>query len=67
MVSSCVLVTEGEHIIQYWKKLGVKNLAVCENQGKQHKSRVMEKKTGGDDAKKTKRLTETEVLTNDFT
>ena len=34
------------------EKLGVKNLAVCENQGKQHKSRVMKTKQGGDGAKK---------------
>ena len=26
-----------------WGKLGIKNLAVCENQGKQHKLRVMKK------------------------
>ena len=36
------------------EKLDTKNLAVCENQGKQHKLRVMTKKQGGDDAKKTK-------------
>ena len=36
------------------EKLGTKNLAVCENQGKQHKLRVMNKKQGEDDAKKTK-------------
>ena len=36
------------------EKLSTKNLAVCENQGKQHKLRVMKKKQRGDDAKKTK-------------
>ena len=36
------------------EKPGTKNLAVCENQGKQHKLRVMKKMQGGDDAKKTK-------------
>ena len=36
------------------EKLGTKNLAMCENQGKQRKLRVMKKKQRGDDAKKTK-------------
>ena len=35
------------------EKLGTKYLAVCENQGKMQ-PRVMKKKQGGDDAKKTK-------------
>ena len=48
-------------------KPGVQNLAICENQGKQRKLRVMKKKITGDDAKKTKRLTEIQVLTKDFT
>ena len=47
------------------EKHGAKKLAMCENKGKQHKSRVMKKKHGGDDAKKTKRLTEIQVLTKD--
>ena len=29
------------------EKLGIKNLALCENQGKQHKSRVMKKSREG--------------------
>ena len=36
------------------EKLGIKNVAVCENQGKQHKLRVMKKKQGRGDTKKTK-------------
>ena len=37
------------------EKLGIKNLAVCENQGEQHKLREREeKKQGEDDPKKTK-------------
>ena len=37
------------------EKLGTKNLALCESQGKQHKPKVMKKKKQGeDDAKKTK-------------
>ena len=38
-----------------------------ENQGKQPKSRMMQKKITADDAKKTKRLTEIQILTKDFT
>ena len=49
------------------EKLGVKNLAVCENQGKQHKPKVMKNKAGRGDAKKTKRRTEIQVLTKDST
>ena len=37
-----------------FEKFGTRNLAVCENHGKQHKLRAMKKKQGGDDAKKTK-------------
>ena len=40
------------------EKFGIKNLAVCENQGKQHKLRVMKKKAGRRWCKKDKRLTE---------
>ena len=38
------------------EKIGTKNLAVCENQRKQHKLRVVKKKKkqGGDGAKNTK-------------
>ena len=49
------------------EKHGAKKLVVRENKGKQQKSRVMKKKHGGDDAKKTKRLTEIQVLTKDST
>ena len=49
------------------EKLGTKNLAVCENQGKQHKLRVMKKKAGTGWCKKDKRLTDKQVLTKDFT
>ena len=49
------------------EKLDVKNLAVCENQSKQHKSKVMKNKAGRDHAKKTKRRTEIQVLTKDST
>ena len=48
-------------------KLGTKNLAVCENQGKQHKLRMMKKKAGRGLCKKGKRLTDKKVLTKDFT
>ena len=39
------------------EKLGLKNEVECENQSKQHKSRVMKKKKtqGGDDSKKKKK------------
>ena len=40
------------------EKFGIKNLAVCENQGKQHKLRVIKKKAGRRWCKKDKRLTE---------
>ena len=36
------------------ENFSIKNLAVCKTQGKQHKLRIMKKKQGGDDAKKTK-------------
>ena len=36
------------------EKLCIKNLAVCENQGKQYKLTTMKKKQGVDDAKMTK-------------
>ena len=36
------------------EKLGIKNLSVCENQGKQYKLKMVKKKQGGDDTKKTK-------------
>ena len=49
------------------EKLDTKNLAVCENQGKQHKLRVMKEKTGRGWCKKDKRLTYKQVLTKDFT
>ena len=52
------------------EKLGTKNLAVYENQGKQHKLRVrvMKKKVGGGGGcKKDKRFTDKQVLTKDFT
>ena len=48
------------------EKLGIKNLAVCENQDKQHKLRVM-KKTGRGWYKKDTRLTDKKVSTKDFT
>ena len=38
------------------EKLGTKNLVVFENQGKQHKLRVMKKKQGGNDAKKPQKI-----------
>ena len=47
-------------------KLGIKNLAVCENQGKQHKLRVMKKSREGW-CKKDIRLTDKQVSTKDFT
>ena len=56
------------------EKLGAQNIAVCENQGKQHISKdnwklikmfLLKKKR--DDTRKTKRLTETQVLTKYFT
>ena len=48
------------------ENLGIENLAVCENHGKKHKLRVIEKK-GGSDAKKDKRLTDKQVSAKDFT
>ena len=48
------------------KKLGTKNLAMCENQGKQRKLRVMKKKAEKGWCKKNKRLTDKQVLTKDF-
>ena len=48
------------------EKLGVKNLTMSKNQDKQHKSRVI-KKQEADNAKKTKWLTEVQVLTKDST
>ena len=47
------------------EKLGTKNLAVCQNQGKQHKLRVIKKKKKW--CKRDKRLTDKKVLTKDFT
>ena len=55
---------------------GVQNIAACENQGKQRqlsdhwkstKTLFLKKKIHGDDAKKTKILTEIQVLTEEFT
>ena len=48
-------------------KLGTTNLAVCENQGKKHKLRVMKKNKAERDDEKDKRLTDKQVLTKDFT
>ena len=52
----------------------LKNIAACENQGKQflvitenQLKRCFWKKITGDETKKTKRLTEIQVLTQDFT
>ena len=53
----------------------VQNIAVCESQVKQHESSdhwtsiktIFLEKTTRDDAKKTKRLTEVQVLTKDCT
>ena len=49
------------------EKFGTKYLAACENQGKQHKLRVMKKKPGRGWCKKYKRLTDNQVVTKDFT
>ena len=49
------------------EKPSTKNLAVCENQGKEHKLRVMKKKARRGWCKKDKRLTDKQVLTKDFT
>ena len=48
------------------EKHGIKILAVCENQGKQHKLRVMKKSREGW-CKKDRRLTDKQVSTKDFT
>ena len=56
------------------EKLGFQNVSVCENQGKQHKlsdhwkhKKMLKKKITGDNAIKTKRLTQIQVLTKKFT
>ena len=57
------------------EKLGAQNITACENQGKQRgiegslkiKKALVLIKVTGDDAKKTKRLTEIQVLTKIFT
>ena len=57
------------------EKPGAQNITVCENQGKQReregslkiKKTVFKKKMTGDNVKKTKRLTEIQVLTKRFT
>ena len=36
------------------EKLGIKNLLVCENQGRQYKLKMVKKKQGEDGAKKMK-------------
>ena len=48
------------------EKLGIKNLAVCENQGEQHKLRERGKKAGRGWSKKDKRLTDKQISTKDF-
>ena len=57
------------------EKLGAQNIAAFENQGKQCEvsdhweflKEVFKKKKTGDDTKKTRRLTEIQVLTKKFT
>ena len=65
MVYSCILVIVGEH--PTLEKPGVQNLAACENEGKQWKPRMMKRKQQRMIQKKTKRLTEIQVLIKDLT
>ena len=50
------------------EKFGIKNLAVCENQGKQHKLRVMKKKSREEMMQKRQKIdwTDKQVSTKDF-